>query len=474
MSKRKGKAVQTNWYWSSSTYSGDSSNAWNVNMNDGNANNNDKTNNNYVWPVRGGEWTPHAPYDLAQLRLALFAGLYRSWVRCRRMKRNTMNALRFEFRAELNLLDLADELANRTYQPSRVIRFAVERPKLREIVAADFRDRVVHHYLVERLERIFEPLFIHDSYACRVNKGIHAALTRTRQFIRSGAMNGRRPLYALHLDVSNFFMTINRPILYQIIEQRLVREARKGGPKKHDLPMLAWLTATILSHDPLSCRIDKGDSRLLAAVPSHKSLLHAPHGVGLPIGNLTSQFFANVYLNELDQHCKHTLKCRYYLRYCDDFLILDPSPLHLAELREQIRKFMGERLQLELNERYAAIRPVTDGIDFVGYIIRPDYVLVRRRSINNLRSRLDQFQGDHVTDDKEGLFTIRSGPAAIERLRGVMGSYYGHFSWADTSRLRRSLFRRYPWLNAMFRLDRRVMPRLRKRCRLRNKLNPMM
>ena len=460
--KRMGKHVQANNYWSGSTNANNTNNAWNVNMNDGNVNNNNKNNNNYVWPVRSGEWTSCAP---EAFRRELFTDLHASWRRCRRMKRNTVNALRFEYKAELNLLQLADELSCGTYRPARAIRFAVERPKLREIVAADFRDRVVHHYLVEKLEQIYEPVFIHDSYACRKGKGVHKAITRVRKFIRTGSVNGRYRLYALHLDVRSFFTTIDRRLLAQIIENRLVREARNPGNQRsagirHLLPFLNRLTRTILDYNPMEYRIDRGDHRLLARVPSHKSLLHAPQGVGLPVGNLTSQFFANVYLNELDQFCKHTLACRHYIRYCDDFLILDRSPERLAELREAVRVFIADTLRLTLNERYATIAPVTNGIDFLGYIIYPDHLLVRRRSINNLRTRLDAFRHDHIRQHDDGLLAIPHNTPAAKKLQGVMASYFGHFKWADTIRLRRSIFdKRYPWLNALFRLDRDSMPR---------------
>jgi hypothetical protein len=469
-------------------------------MNDGNVNNDNKNNNNYVWPVRAGEWTPRTPDVPAPPRSVLFADLYRSWLRCRRMKRNTINAVKFEYRAELNLLTLAEELASGSYCPSRVIRFAVDRPKLREIVAADFRDRVVHHYLVERLERIYEPVFIHDSYACRVGKGVHAALGRVRDFMRKGTSNGRIPLYALHLDVKNFFMTIDKRILAGIIEDRLVKEARtpptpaKGrgknvsfsmrekvaeGLMRGTLPFLNHLTRIILAHEPMSLRIDKGDPRLLAGIPPHKSLLHAQHGIGLPVGNLTSQFFANVYLNELDHYCKQILKCRWYVRYCDDFLILDNDPQRLVEIREAVRGFLKVKLRLELNTRYAAITDVRNGIDFIGYIIRPDYVLVRRRSINNLRQRLERFERVCVTTSRVDhapvlpslpecgapgmLYTIADKPRELTRLRGVVASYSGHFKWGDTNRLRRSYFVRYPWLNALYRLNDEGMPIVRRR-----------
>ena len=282
------------------------------------------------------------------------------------------------------------------------------------------------------------------------------------------------PLYALHLDVKNFFMTINKRILVNIVEGRLVKEARKSLAEtqmRRNLPFLNSLAKTIINHDTMDGRIDKGAHRLLERIPPHKTLLHAPVGVGLPEGNLSSQFFANVYLNELDQYCKHTLKCCYYLRYCDDFLILDNDPKRLEFLREEVRRFLTTRLRLELNTRYAAITNVRNGIDFIGYIIRPDYTLVRRRSVNNLRCRLDQFQKVHIHLDLEGLYRITPDKKSLQRLQCVMASYYGHFKWADTVRLRRSCFRRHPWLNALLQLDRASMPRVRKNNLLKSRDN---
>src|SRR3972149_2755974 len=154
---------------------------------------------------------------------------------------------------------------------------------------------------------MYEPIFIHDSYACRKNKGLHKAVERVRDFIRRGSENGRKRLYSVHLDIKNFFMTIDKEILYRILEKKV---------KDEDL---LWLAHVILFNNPVQRCIIKGKRRLINHLPPHKSLFHAPHNTGLPVGNLTSQFFANVYLNELDQHVKHTLKCRYYVRYCDDF-----------------------------------------------------------------------------------------------------------------------------------------------------------
>jgi retron-type reverse transcriptase len=150
-----------------------------------------------------------------------FENLYRQYLKCRRNKRNTVNALRFEARQEENLLELLDALQSRTYHPGCSVCFVTLRPKMREIFAADFRDRVVHHVLVDYLERIWEPLFIHDSYACRKNKGVHAGVNRLRQFILQVTLNGRSRAWYLQLDIRNYFMSIDKSILFDRVAKKI-------------------------------------------------------------------------------------------------------------------------------------------------------------------------------------------------------------------------------------------------------------
>ena len=313
-----------------------------------------------------------------------FENLHRQYLICRRNKRNTLNALRFEARQEQNLLDLQAALIDRTYVPSRSVCFFVQKPKLREIFAADFRDRVVHHVLVDYLERIWEPIFIHDSYACRKGKGVHAGVERLTRFIRQITRNGSRPAWYLQLDVHNYFMSIDKRILFDLL-----------APNIADDDAL-WLTKVLVFHDCTENFVIKGDAGLLEKMPPHKTLFHAPPGKGLPIGNLNSQFFANVYLNELDQFVKHRLKCRHYLRYCDDFVLLAESPEQLMAWREQIARWLHERLRLQLNPKRQRLRPVSDGVDWLGYIVRGDYRLVRRRVVGSLRDKLRAFRAELV------------------------------------------------------------------------------
>lgn len=269
----------------------------------------------------------------------LFNNIYRQYLLCRQNKRNTFNALRFEVEQEKNLLALKEELEARTYRPSRSVCFFATKPKLREIFAADFRDRIVHHILVDYLERIWEPVFIHDSYACRKGKGVHKGVLRLQQFIRKVTRNGTIPAYYIQLDIKNYFMTIDKDILFSLIAKKV---------KDEDA---LWLSRVLIYHDCTDNYVFRGNFRVLKKIPPHKTLFYAPKNKGLPIGNLNSQFFANVYLNGLDQFVKHQLRCRYYIRYCDDFVLLSPDREELLRWRDQIAAFLRYNLKLELNEK---------------------------------------------------------------------------------------------------------------------------
>ncbi len=252
-------------------------------------------------------------------QLYSFFSLYQAYLACRKRKRGTINALSFEQDLLENLFALGETLRAGNYRPARSVCFVTKQPKLREIFAADFADRVVHHLLVPRLEAVFEPRFIHDSFACRKGKGTHAAVYRLREFMNRAARGGRQVAWFLQLDIRSFFVSIDKEILFSIIERHV-----------KDREILD-LTRRIIVHDRTANFVYKGEPELLLRIPRHKTLFHAPKAKGLPIGNLTSQFIANVYLNELDQFVKHTLKARNYLRYVDDFVFLHESRKVLFE-----------------------------------------------------------------------------------------------------------------------------------------------
>lgn len=345
-----------------------------------------------------------------------YQGIYNNYLKCRSNKRNSINALRFEINAEDNIFNLENELKNKSYHPSRCILFTAQKPKVREIFASDFKDRVVHHVLIKELSRIWEPIFIYDSYACREGKGTHKAVVRLQSFLNKITNNGNVKSYYLQLDIKDFFISINKEILFDLVSSRV------SDPK------ILWLSKLIIFSDCTKSFIQRGNPKMHQRIPDNKTLFGKNNERGLPIGNLTSQFFANIYLNELDQYVKHTLKAKYYIRYVDDFVILSNDEKELEQFKYRIKYFLSERLKLTLHPKRHKLLPCSSGINFLGYIIRQSHILVRRRVVNNLRSKIKQFQSSKNKD--------------IKVLETTFYSYLGHFKWANSYNLTNKLTNR--------------------------------
>ena len=302
---------------------------------------------------------------------------FQAYYDCRKTKRNTWNALIFEEHLERNLMDLYYELISGEYQPGRSIMFVVTKPKPREIWASDFRDRIVHHVLYNRYSCHFYKRFIHDSYACIPEKGTLRAANRVQHFIRSVTKNHTQEAWFLKADIANFFVSINKTILERLLAKHITDH---------------WwmdLTNKILYNDPKENAFIKSPKSLLNKVPKHKSLLNAQHNFGLPIGNLSSQFFANIYLNELDQYAKHTLHLRYYIRYVDDIVVLGLNGSELNTVYDKLSEFCSTALGVSFHPRKKEVNKVNLGINFVGYVIKPWCKYIRRSTINNMRSSID-------------------------------------------------------------------------------------
>ncbi len=369
--------------------------------------------------------------------LFTYENLHRAWLDCRRKKRCRAAALEFEVNAEENLAALTRELTERTYHPAPSFCFVARNDKHREVFAAHFRDRVVHHLLVRRLEAIWEPVFIHDSYACRKGKGTHAAVQRLQQFMRKVTTNGVRRAWCAQLDIRAFFPSIDRQKLLDMVLSRLDEEE------------LRWLAELLILHDPTIDPVFTCSAAKWRNVPAHKSLFTVPHGKGLPIGNLTSQFFANVYLTPLDQFVKHTLKCRYYIRYVDDLLLLSDDIEWLHECRERIATFLEDRLGLSLHPRRNHILPVSNGVDFVGYVVRSTHMLVRRRVVNNCVRALARRERAMVIHMPQGTW-IKAPQRECDELLATLSSYLGMFSHSRSGSLVESLWRRFEVLRWLF------------------------
>jgi hypothetical protein len=255
--------------------------------------------------------------------------------------------------------------------------------------------------------------------------------------------------YFLQLDIANFFNGIHQPTLLELLAKKLRKAVRRRGMDVEQA-RLCYQVAREIIRQPCAAEAIRLPSAQPAQnrVPPHKRLENAPPDTGLPIGNLTSQFFANVYLNELDQFVKHELKCRHYVRYVDDFVLLHEDREQLVRWREAIAIFLRERLRLELKPR-DRLAPLGNGADFLGYIVRPDYRLVRRRVVGNLRERLARHAAELCRPHRGGML-LDLRPEPRDALRATLASYWGHFRHADSHRLRRSILRRYAWLNGLF------------------------
>ena len=350
------------------------------------------------------------------------------------------------------VLKLAAQIAHGRYRPQPFTVFAVTDPKLREIFAPAFSDRLVQQWLVGHIEPWWDARFIDDSYANRKGRGTQSAIVRLQQFMRQP---GQR-CYC-KLDIRAFFPSIDRHRLLTLWQAHLPR-----------LPFTAQLrtrldqvATAILLQSPIDPPPQaSGDRALLVQIPRHKSLYHAPPGIGLPIGSLTSQFFANVYLNELDQFVKHTLKIRAYLRYVDDFILLGNDTATLNRQRLAIEAFLRERLGLALHPDKTVLQRCTQGVDFLGSIVYPDHRLTRQRSVRAFRRRLTWFKALMDNMHRYGTYPPTApgtwrrwlanhdafnapgvpSPALLERMLSTINSYYGVFKHAHTYHLRKHLY----------------------------------
>ncbi len=323
-----------------------------------------------------------------------FTELVEAYFDCRRNKRNSASALSFELDLERNLRRLNDELASGRYQPGPSICFVVTRPKAREVWAADFRDRIVHHLLYNRIAPRFYAHFIADSCACIPGRGTLYAAQRLESKIRSITQNWTRPAHYLKLDLANFFVSIDKRILREQLAERITD------------PWWLSLAETILFHDPRLSFQYRGDLSHLELVPPHKRLTNQPADKGLPIGNLSSQFFANVYLNALDQFVKHQVGAKHYVRYVDDFVLLHESPQWLNTAHDIIRDFLPARLDVRLNPSKTILQPVNRGVDFVGQVIKPWHCSTRRRTVNEAVRRIGLMPADELLEVGNSYFGL--------------------------------------------------------------------
>lgn len=368
-------------------------------------------------PSANGYERPHADFSFEELVLA--------YLDCREHKRNTASALAFEQGLERNLFGLADELRANTYRPGRSICFVITRPKPREVWAADFRDRIVHHLLHNRIAPRFYRSFIADSCACIHGRGTLYAAERLEAKVRSITQNWQRPAHYLKCDLANFFVSIDKCILLDLLAKRI------------DDPWWMRLAETVLMHDPRQDYEFRGDQARIELVPAHKRLTNQPAHLGLPIGNLSSQFFANVYLDQLDQFVKHRIGARHYIRYVDDFVLLHESPQWLNAAHDEIAEFLPERLGARLNPKKTIRQPIKRGIDFVGQVISPHCRTTRRRTRDEALRRVRDIPADNVFETANSYFGLMRQATHSHHDRALLANVLrdrGHCIKADLTK----------------------------------------
>jgi hypothetical protein len=337
--------------------------------------------------------------------------LFQAYYDCRKTKRNTWNARIFEERLEKNLMDLYYDLKEGSYKIGRSICFLVEKPKIREIWAANFRDRIVHHLLYGKIRDRFHNSFIYDSYACIPRKGTHRAVDRAEQLCRSLTRDYVDNAYYLKLDIANYFVSIRKDILSTLIAKKVPEKDWMG------------LADQILSHDPTENVYIKSDPKLLELIPPHKSLF-AAKGHGLPIGNLSSQFFANIYLNELDQFAKHRLKITHMVRYVDDIVIFDKDPQKLHSYIKPMDDYIRENLKIHFHPNKIEINTLENGFKMLGFVVRPRARYIRQETVQRATSKL---------------WLMLRTKEPKRNIRAVVNSYLGIFRQSKSWRERKKL-----------------------------------
>jgi Retron-type reverse transcriptase len=279
--------------------------------------------------------------------------IFDAWKKFRRRKAGKKDVMDFELHLEDNLFCLYEDLRQLAYRHSPYKHFQIFDNKKRDIHKAEVRDRIVHQIIYDYLLSLYEPEFISDSYASRAGKGQYKAISAFRYFVKL-AQHNQQPCFVLKGDVRKYFNSIDQRVLLNLLKEKVADEKTFAVIKE------------IIS-----------------------SYVFSEFGKGIPLGNITSQIFANIYLNVLDKYVKKELKCRFYVRYNDDFIIISESVEELEEIRNKIISFVKEKLLLEIPPEKTSLRKIDWGIDFLGFIILPEAVLLRNKTKNKMYANIN-------------------------------------------------------------------------------------
>jgi retron-type reverse transcriptase len=291
-----------------------------------------------------------------------------TWDRFIKGKRSKRDVIHFESKLADNLINLYTDLMNQKYEHGLYFAFNISDPKPRNIHKATVRDRVLHHLVYKELYWYFDNRFIHDSYSCRKYKGTHKALERFKEFAGKVSKNNTRTCYVLKCDIKKFFASIDHAILGEILR----RHIKDSG--------ILWLINQVV-----------------------KSFHTTREGVGLPLGNLTSQLFVNIYMHEFDMFMKQELREKYYIRYADDFVVLSDNKIHLETILPLMEKFLSEKLKLSLHEHKVYIKAYSSGVDFLGWVHFPHHRQIRTATKRKLVRKLSGYPKPETISSYRGL-----------------------------------------------------------------------
>ncbi len=311
--------------------------------------------------------------------------LLEAWREFLNGKRKRADVQIFERHLMDNILSLHRDLTNRTYKHSHYEAFSISDPKPRSIHKASVRDRLLHHALYRMLYPFFDRVFIADSCSCRLGKGTHKAMDRFHAFAYKVSRYHKRTVWVLKCDVRKFFASVDQGVLTEIIKEYIPDQD------------ILWLLERVVS-----------------------SFYSTREGVGLPLGNLTSQLLVNIYMNEFDQYMKHTLKAKYYIRYADDFVILSHDKTWLEEILPKISNFLQQQLKLQLHPDKVSITTLASGVDFLGWAHFPDHRVLRTTTKRRMLKRVSQNPKPESVNSYLGLLKHGNTRKIKKEVEGIM------------------------------------------------------
>lgn len=369
----------------------------------------------------------------------LLQDLFAAYFQARKGKRNTHGQLAFEMDVERNLVELAGQIHERRYKPSPCSAFVVDDPAPREIFAPIFRDRVVHHLLHNYYQRVLGHLFIADNYAGIKGRGTLYGIGRLEHHIRSCTLNHSRPAWVLKMDIRSYFLSIDKHILFELLQRLLdthaPRQRRKdeyGKPLPEvDLDLVRYLSCEIIFADPTQgCRrLSPPESWRI--VPKSKSMFCLPPDVGLPVGSLVSQFLANLYLTPFDEFCKRELGARHYGRYVDDFYFVHEDHYTLRTFIKRVDAFLWGELRLHIHPNKVYLQESHKGVDFLGAYVKPYRRYTNRRATGRFKKTLWELN--------RALEGRTPRPDELKAMRTRINSYLGHLQHFDEYRMKATM-----------------------------------